>query len=170
MTEKLPRTFFAHPKRTLACALGAGVLGAWGMHVGNSYETSSAWPAAAAADTKDCNADPNAYSSIKLDGSQVYRLVGLQRDGAQETVALHGSTQEFTLKARTGSHTMFPDKLEPNEVEDFGAMKLGAVAIARTGSADPTVYVACNLEALTEPGQPLAGQEIYAMPRLHSLQ
>lgn len=121
--------------------------------------------------TKDCAKDPKAYQAFTLRGAQhLYVTAGLRLGHLKndDAVTISGTAHELNVTPYDQEgRTVFPDKLTPNVVEAFPFPLLGTVAIGHLhGDADPSVFLACDIQALTEPGQPLDGQVIDHMSPL----
>ncbi len=119
--------------------------------------------------TKDCGKDSQAYQSFTLNGMQrLYVTAGLRQGRLQnhDVVAIDGTAREMTVTPYgQEGRLVFPDRLAEDSVQTFPFPVLGTVAIGRMeGNADPSVILACDINALTQPGQPLEGQVIAEMP------
>jgi len=132
-------------------------------------ESHSQLPDTTYAVTKDCAKNETAYQAFTLQGAQhLYITAGLRLGAPQnnDMVTINGTSQELTVTPYgQEGRTVFPNKLTPNVVEAFPFPVLGTVAIGHLhGNADPSVILACDINALTEQGQPLDGQVIDRMP------
>ncbi|HJP96499.1 MAG TPA: hypothetical protein VJ843_03955 [Candidatus Saccharimonadales bacterium] len=132
-------------------------------------ESNTPLPDARYAIVKDCVQNPDAYQKFTLaTGQHLYITAGLKHGKLknQDVLTINGNSQQLTVTPYgQEDRTVFPDKLTPKLVEEFPFDTLGSVAIGQlNGDASPSVILACDLQALTEPGQPLAGQMIDMMP------
>lgn len=122
--------------------------------------------------TKDCTRDPDAYQKFTLGTSQRLFVTAGLRNGElknQDVMTISGTAQELTVTPyNQEGRTVFPDRLTPNLVEKFPFTTLGTVAIGRlNGEHDPSVILACDINELTQPGQPLDGQLVASMNPLN---
>jgi len=121
--------------------------------------------------TKDCAKDPDAYQKFTLATGQHLFVTAALREGLlnnQDVVTIAGTSQELTVTPYgQEGRTVFPDKLTPHLVEEFPFPTLGTIAIGKlNGDADPSVILACDIQALTQPGHPLEDQLLDQMPPL----
>lgn len=164
-------------KNVNRAAIAGGTLALGLIVVGNqtgpnsaSEESNTPPPSTEYAITKDCAKNPTAYQAFTLNGVQrLYITAGLRLGDhlkSDDAVAIDGTAREMTLTPYgQEGRTVFPDKLTPNVVQEFPFPVLGTVAIGRLhGNADPSVILACDIQALTEQGQPLEGQVVAPMP------
>jgi hypothetical protein len=140
----------------------------------HSDESQQQLPDTTYAITKDCARNPKAYQKITLSpGQHVYLNIGLRAGKLKnrDVVTVSGTSQELTVTPYDQeSRTVFPDKLTQNLVEEFPFSSLGTVAIAHmNGETAPSVILACDIDALTQPSQPLDGQVVTQMPPMQPL-
>lgn len=165
----------SHSRSTVNKVAIAGSVVALGLIIASNksaehtrHDSSTHEPDTTYAVTKDCITNPHAYQKFTLgDLQHILVSAGLTKGHLknEDVVEISGTAHELTIKPYGDEgRTVFPDKLTNNLVEEFPFPVLGTVAIGRmNGSTDPSVFLACDINALTAPGQPLDGQIVAQM-------